>query len=107
MLMAIDSLAKPTPRAWRTRLCSWGTSQAVRIPKSICDEAGIVPGDELDLVALFENGETSIVIKGSGAHRSFAAAPRASLRELFANYQGDYQPEELDWGSDVGAEAIE
>ena len=27
-----------------------------------------------------------------------------SLKELFANYDGNYKPEEIDWGEDTGRE---
>lgn len=95
------------PKIWRTKLSSWGTSQAVRIPKEICDEAGLVAGDELDMTTYRDESGLSVIIRNAHKeHRSFQAAPRISLRELFNEYQGDYSGEELDWGEDVGMEVI-
>ena len=32
---------------------------------------------------------------------------KVTIQLLFADYDGDYVPEEMDWGQDVGLEIIE
>ena len=106
--MATGSATMSSNKIWRTKLCSWGTSQAVRIPKEICEEVGLVSGDELDMATYRDSDGVHVLIRNARkAHRSFTAAPRISLRNLLHNYQGDYHGEELDWGKDVGAEVIQ
>ena len=105
--MASDSAIMQAERVWKTKLCSWGTSQAVRIPREVCDEAGLAPGDELDMATYRDaNGLNVVIRSANGTHRNFVAAPRVSLRDIFSNYQGEYRGDELDWGKDVGAEIV-
>ena len=86
----------PIPKTWHTKLSSWGGSQGIRIPKAVCAEIGIAPGDELDIAVKRDESQASIVITGNSKQRSFASAPRISLQALFAEYRGDYRGEELD-----------
>ena len=105
--MAGSSSIKTASRVWHTKLCPWGTSQGIRIPKDVCEEIGIATGDKLDVTVRRNADGASILIKSADAkHRRFATVPRISLNALFADYQGSYSGEELDWGDDVGAEVV-
>jgi antitoxin MazE len=106
--MSSDALNSTLGKTTRTKLSAWGTSQAVRIPKEICEEAGLAVGDEVDMITYHDANGVSIVIRGTqGAHRNFKAAPIVTIKDLFQDYVGDYHGEELDWGNDVGAEVLE
>jgi|APHig6443717497_1056834.scaffolds.fasta_scaffold42302_1 antitoxin MazE len=70
----------------------WGNSQGIRIPLSILREAKIASGQEVNLSV--ENEK--IVIK--------ATYCRKSIKELFAGYNEQYEPQEIDWGTPVGKE---
>lgn len=91
-----------------TNLCAWGTSRAVRIPKTICEELNMDIGAALSL-KLFRDAEAPyLVIKPLPAqHKSYGDAPYRSMDEVFAGYSGGYEPCEFDWGEDVGAEALQ
>jgi antitoxin MazE len=89
-----------------TSLSSWGTSRAVRIPKKMCDKAGIGVGSRLTMTSGTDRDGEYILIRPTGMHRSYGDAPFVSIDELFANHTGAYQPAEFDWGEDVGAEVI-
>jgi antitoxin MazE len=105
--MTTNAIATPQQKTWHTKLCSWGTSQAVRIPKDVCEDVGLKPGDELDITAYRDADGIGVLVRSTlKKHRSFTHAPRISLRELFRDYQGEYRGEELDWGNDVGTEVI-
>ena len=70
----------------------WGNSQGIRIPKVILDSVQWKENEEVAMTA--ENGE--IIIE--------KAKKRKTIVELFEGYKGDYQPEEIDWGSPRGDE---
>lgn len=90
-----------------TKVCEWGTSRAVRIPKRMCDEAGMAIGDNVDMSYGFDERGSFIIIRPETPHRSYGTAPYVPIDDLFRDYDGDYVPEEIDWGEDVGAEVVE
>ena len=91
-----------------TNLCAWGTSQAVRIPKKMCEEAGMETGEALTLTLRHDESGPFVVIRpAKSRHRSCGDAPYRSIDEIFAGYAGDWQPSEADWGAPVGAEILE
>lgn len=71
-------------------LTKWGNSQGVLIPKPLCDQLGIKPGDKLSID--LEDG--GITIK---PEQEF------TLSSLMAGYKGP-MPEEYDWGKPMGKE---
>lgn len=75
-----------------TTIQKWGNSQGIRIPKFIL-EALHWSGSE-QLVVTAENDK--IVIE--------KAEKRKNIRELFADFYGEYTPIEIDWGEPVGEE---
>jgi len=78
-----------------TSIQKWGNSQGVRIPKHLLDAAELTANDKITIRA--EN-HTLIIEKASpvSAHKT--------IKELFANYDGEYTPQEIDWGERTGNE---
>ena len=73
-------------------ITKWGNSQGIRIPKSVMLAAHLCENDEVELIA---DKETILLRK------------LQTLDELFAGYEGDYQPMEIDTGADVGLEVLD
>jgi len=71
----------------------WGNSQGVRLPKILLDDLNMSEGNEVEIL----KRDNFIVIK-------HATQKRKTIQELFAEYDGDYTPEEFDWGKPVGGE---
>lgn len=91
-----------------TSIKPWGTSQGVRIPKSMCRTTGFLPGVPLALEAGEDDFGPYILLRASDPrHRSFSNSRAISMDEAFKGYGGSYRPEEADWGADLGAEEIE
>lgn len=78
-----------------TSIQKWGNSQGVRIPKYLLDAVKLTTNDEIVIRA--ENN-TLIIEKAPTEHS------RKTIKELFADYDGDYTPEEINWGEQVGKE---
>ncbi len=76
----------------------WGNSTAIRLPRSVVDALGLVPGQTVDVAV--ENGK-AVISTPVSANR----AP--SLREMVAEMDRlgwQNEPETVDWGPDVGSE---
>lgn len=73
----------------------WGNSQGIRLPKGILAAARMQENDDVEIIA---DKETITLRK--------MRRPK-SLDELFADYHGDYHPQELDMGGDIGREVID
>ena len=71
----------------------WGNSQGIRLPKIFLDDLNMREGNEVEI--FIQNN--SIIIK-------HAAQKRNTIQELFADYDGEYTPEEIEWGNSVGGE---
>ena len=69
-----------------TNIQKWGNSQGLRIPKILLDTLNWAEGQPIE-----------IVLKS-------AKVKKKSIQELFADYQGDYQPSEMKWGEPEGKE---
>ena len=75
-----------------TTIQKWGNSQGVRIPKFLLD---VVQWSEGEQVVLSADKNKIIIEK---------AEPRKNIVELFADFDGEYVPVDMDWGEPVGAE---
>lgn len=75
-----------------TTIQKWGNSQGIRIPKSILDVLHWKEDEEVELFAQ----ENKIIIK--------KPEKRKNIKELFADYDGEYVPVEIDWGEPQGKE---
>lgn len=76
-----------------TTIQKWGNSQGVRIPKSV-----------LDCVAWNENEEIVLLVEDGKIVMKKAKRERKSIKELFEDFEGEYEPVEVDWGKPVGDE---
>ncbi|MFA7100886.1 MAG: AbrB/MazE/SpoVT family DNA-binding domain-containing protein [Bacilli bacterium] len=70
-----------------------GNSRGIIIPSSILKALDIKDNDELTIVSSNKN----IIIKKN-------KQTAKTLADLFANYHGDYEPVEVDWGKPKGRE---
>ena len=68
-------------------------SKGIRIPKTILDTVCWNENDELELSL---EGETLIIQK---------VRKRKTIEELFKDFDGKYEPRNLDWGEPAGREA--
>jgi antitoxin MazE len=75
-----------------TTIQKWGNSQAVRLPKAILEKAGLNENDNVELMVK----EGNIIVSPCNKH--------LTLKERFADYQGNYEPNEWDTGRPVGKE---
>ncbi len=90
-----------------TSIKKWGTSQAIRIPKTVCEEMHIGIGTELVLeYGADAEGPYLLVRSAEKGHRNYGDAPFVSMDEAFEGYAGGYVSHEADWGMDVGAEIV-
>lgn len=77
-----------------TSIQKWGNSQGIRIPKYI-----------LDAIKWHDNEEISIKTEGDRIIIEKAdKAERKNIKELFADFDGQYVPTDIDWGKPVGKE---
>ena len=77
-----------------TTIQKWGNSQGVRIPKILLDSVNWSENESI--VIIVNNGK--LVIEKANEHK------RKTIKELFENYNGDYEPTEIDWGEPKGEE---
>ena len=80
----------------RTTIQKWGNSQGVRLPKSILEELLLQENDPVEITT---DNDVIIIKKPTRKRRA-----RVSLEERFADYNGDYQCTEYDWGKPKGKE---
>ena len=77
-----------------TTIQKCGNSQGVRIPKILLDSVNWSENEKI--VIIVNNGK--LVIEKANEHK------RKTIKELFENYNGDYEPTEIDWGEPKGEE---
>ena len=87
-----NDIRKKGDRRMTTTIQKWGNSQRIRIPKYILEELNWTGSEQL--VVSVENDK--IIIE--------RAERRKNIKELFADYHGEYTPVEMDWGNPVGEE---
>lgn len=75
-----------------TTIQKWGNSQGIRIPKYLLESLNWNADEQLDL-SIEKN---KIIIKKTETQKNIA--------ELFADFDGEYVPEEIDWGKSEGEE---
>lgn len=90
------------------KLCSWGASKAVRIPKAVCDSPRLAVGSNLSISCGTDEAGPFIMLRPvEESHRCYCDAPYVSIDSLFREYADASQPAEVDWGEDVGGEVVE
>lgn len=75
-----------------TAIQKWGNSQGIRIPKRLLD--ALHWSEHEELIVQTENDKLILT----------KAVQRKNIKELFADFEGDYVPEDIDWGKPVGEE---
>lgn len=75
-----------------TIIQKWGNSQGIRIPKFILEAMGWTDSEELTMVT---DNDKIIIQK---------AEKRKNIKELFADFNEEYTPVNIDWGEPVGEE---
>lgn len=78
-----------------TSIQKWGNSQGVRIPKYLLDAVKLTTNDEVEIRAESDK----LIIE-----RAAPTAARKTIKELFAGYDGENEPQEIDWGEQAGKE---
>lgn len=76
-----------------TNIVKWGNSQGIRLPKYLLDSVQISDNDTVEVIT--END--SIIIKKLESRRK-------TIQERFKDFDGPYEPEEIDWGKPAGKE---
>ncbi|MCD8049498.1 MAG: AbrB/MazE/SpoVT family DNA-binding domain-containing protein [Clostridia bacterium] len=70
----------------------WGNSQGIRIPKALLEA---LHWSESEQIILTADNDKIIIEK---------AEPGKNIKELFADFDGEYTPVEINWGEPVGEE---
>ena len=76
------------------KIRKWGNSQGIRLPKKILEILDLKVNDTI----LIEEGDDCFKLK------KIKKEKRKTIKELFANYNEDYEKQEIDWGEPVGKE---
>lgn len=77
-----------------TAIQKWGNSQGIRLPKHILD---VMQWQDNEQINITTDGNKIIIEKATKEERK-------NIKELFADFDGQYVPPEIDWGSPVGKE---
>ena len=77
-----------------TTIQKWGNSQGIRIPKILLETVNW--NEDEKIVILVEDNK--LIIEKAKDKR------RKNIKELFENYEGEYEPIEIDWGTPEGEE---
>ncbi|MEG0179746.1 MAG: AbrB/MazE/SpoVT family DNA-binding domain-containing protein [Oscillospiraceae bacterium] len=77
-----------------TAIQKWGNSQGIRLPKYILDAVQWQDNEEITIKA---EGDKIIIEKAEKIEQK-------NIKELFADFEGQYVPTEINWGSPIGKE---
>ena len=77
-----------------TTIQKWGNSQGERIPKILLDTVNWSKNEQV--VILIQNDKLVI--------EKIRDKKRKNIKELFADFKGEYEPIKIDWGSAEGEE---
>lgn len=80
---------------YNAKVQKWGNSQGVRIPRQILQLANLSMGDPVEISL---EGDRIVIFQPKRQLKNY------TIKELFEGYNGDYTPEEFDWGPPVGKE---
>ena len=78
--------------AVRTQLVKWGNSQAVRVPKTVLEQARLAEGDEVEMSV--ENGHITLS----------PLSETLTIESLVERITPENMHKEQDWGKPVGNE---
>lgn len=77
-----------------TTIQKWGNSQGIRIPKIILDTVKWNENEEINLLV----EDDKIIIEKVKDEK------RKNIKELFKDFEGEYESIEMDWGDPKGEE---
>lgn len=77
-----------------TTIQKWGNSQGIRIPKYLLEALKWQDNEEITINV----NEDKLVIEKADSKK------KKTIAELFADYDGEYTPEEFNWGEPMGRE---
>ncbi len=77
-----------------TTIQKWGNSQGVRLPKHILEAVQYRSNEKVNITTK----DNKIIIE------KVTQADRKNIKELFAGFEGKYEPVQIDWGNPVGKE---
>lgn len=77
-----------------TTIQKWGNSQGVRIPKILLDTVKWTENEEI----MISVDDDKLIIEKAKEKK------RKNIKELFANYNEEYEPINIDWGEPEGTE---
>ncbi len=75
-----------------TTIQKWGNSQGIRIPKVLLDAVQWRENEQLVL----NIDKNKIIIE--------KVEPKKNIIELFSDFEGGYEPVDIDWGQPMGDE---
>ena len=76
-------------------ISKWGNGQGIRLPKTLLELLKWENNDKLEIIVENEN----IRIKKINSTKK-----RKNIKELFTNYEREYEVQEIDWGEPEGKE---
>ena len=76
-----------------TAIQRWGNSQGICLPTTLLEALNWSLGEKINIV----RQDNRLIIE------PLAPSP-TTIQELFAGYDGEYEPQEIDWGCPVGRE---
>ena len=76
-------------------ISKWGNGQGIRLPKTLLKLMDWENNDKLEIIV--EDGNIRI-------RKMEQKEKRKNIKELFANYKGEYKNQEVDWGEPKGEE---
>lgn len=77
-----------------TTIQKWGNSQGIRIPKIILDTVKWNENEEINLLV----EDDKIIIEKVKDEK------KKNIKELFKDFEGEYESIEMDWGDPKGEE---
>lgn len=77
-----------------TKIQKWGNSQGIRLPKYLLESIDWKDNEQINIKA--EKGK--IILEKTIKEK------RKNIKELFADFDEQYTPIEIDWGKPVGKE---
>lgn len=86
----------------KVQVAKWGNSTAVRLPKAVVKQLGLRPGMALDLTV----DAGALTLSAGGMRRPQPLTLDWIVSEM-RRLGREQEPETLDWGGDVGAEAVD
>lgn len=78
----------------KTTIQKWGNSQGIRIPKAILDT---LKWSENEKVMILVQDNKLIIEKSKEEQKK-------TIKELFQNFEGEYETIKIDWGNPEGEE---